>query len=57
MTGCTGAKFPIIACLCRAPALIRKILMSGAKSEECSVRELLKYQVQIEKTFLMFQES
>ena len=57
MTGCTGAKFPIIACLCRAPALIRKILMSGAKSEECSVRELLKYQVPIEKTFLMFQES
>ena len=40
--------------------LIRKILMSGAKSEECcnfQVRELVKYQVQLKKTFLMFQES
>ena len=33
--------------------------MSGSESEECCnvrVRELVKYQLQIEKTFLMFQE-
>ena len=37
-----------------------KILMTGAESEECcnvQVCELVKYQVQLEKTFLMFQES
>ena len=33
--------------------------MTGAESECCNVRvcELVKYQVQLEKTFLMFQES
>ena len=35
--------------------------MSGAESEECfynvRLRELVKYQVQLEKTFLMFKES
>ena len=34
--------------------------MSGAESEECynvRVSKLVKYQVQLEKTFLMFQES
>ena len=39
--------------------LIRKISMSGAESEDCCnvpVRELVKHQVQFEKTFLVFQE-
>ena len=39
---------------------MRKILTSGAESEECCnvrVHELVKYEVQLEKTFLMFQES
>ena len=34
--------------------------MSGAESEECCnfrVRELVNYQVKVEKTFLMFQKS
>ena len=34
--------------------------MSGVEIEECcnvQVRELVKYQVQLEKTFLMFQET
>ena len=34
--------------------------MSGAESGECCnvrERELVKYQVQLEKSFLMFQES
>ena len=56
ITGCTGAKFPIIAQLCGAQALLRKILISGVESEECCnvrVRELVKYQVQLVKTFLL----
>ena len=61
MQRCTGTKFPIIARLCRAQALIRLIQISGAESGESRnvrVRELVKYQVQLEKKpFLMFQES
>ena len=59
MTGCTGAKFDIIARQCGAQALIRKILMSGAELEAYNVRvrELVKHQVQLEKIFLMFLES
>ena len=45
-------KFPIISRLCGAQALIRKILMSGAETEDCCnirVCELVKYQVQLER--------
>ena len=55
MTGYT--EFPIIARLCCTRARTRKILISSAESEECCnvrVRELVKYQVQLEKTFVMF---
>ena len=53
-------KFPNIDHLCGAQALTvtRKILMSGAESEKLVwVCELVNYQMQLEKTLPMFQES